>query len=621
MKKVFLHLTMTFWTLFMVVICAFGINFYLSYEKNYSQKLLEIERSLNNVGESVNDILNNYINLALSLDSIIETFYETSYELYQQIPDEKLDGLLQESHIELINGNLQNDKRKTLTYFQMLKQIEMINSDLINTNSSKYKLTLFQFVPCSSFSEMRTEIDKVKENDILITDNDVTIVEIQKEDNKRFGRVYKAIEYDENMIGYILLEYEPRYLTNPLISLLENSIYSVDNQIHRINTSANLDLDSDNMDLVVRELNNKGYYISRYSSTEGLVDIAYFCSERELNQIVLKQTLNLFEFSTIIFISLFLIVSYLLFMVIVRPCYLLIEYVRKCGEGDYTIPSEINDSWRPSFVRIRNAYLENERLLAIKDNQSQELEYAWKKALVANQAKTHFLAKVSHELKTPLNAIKGYIQLLKLSIDNPKQLRQIEIINHSSDLLLRHVNELLDFSVIEEGKVKLEIEKMNLFQTAKEIEELFIINMNKKNLDYSVIINEQIPSVLYGDESRIQQIIINLVSNALKFTESGKIQVSFDLDYQTENEIYLSIRVKDTGKGIAPNKLNSIFESFTQENNSISREFGGTGLGLSISKKLAEVMRGNLIVESEVNVGSTFTLFLPLSKVPIVVEN
>lgn len=621
MKKVFLHLTMAFWTLFMVVICAFGINFYLSYEKNYSQKLLEIERGLNNVGELINNSLNNYINLALSLNSIIQTFYETSYELYQQIPDEKLDVLLQESHIELINGNLQDDKRTTLTYFQLMKQIEMINSDLINTKSSKYKVTLFQFIPCSSFSEMKKEIEKVKENDILTIDNDVVIVEIQKEDNERFGRVYKAIEYDENMIGYILLEYEPSYLTSPLISLLENSIYSVDNQIHRINTSANLDLDSDNTDLVIRELNNKGYYISRYSSTEGLVDIAYFWPERELNQIVLKQTLNLFEFSTIILISLFLIVSYFLFMIIVRPCYLLIEYVRKCGEGDYTIPSEINTIWRPSFLRIRNAYLENERLLAIKDNQSQELEYAWKKALVANQAKTHFLAKVSHELKTPLNAIKGYIQLLKLSIDNPKQLRQIEIIDYSSDLLLKHVNELLDFSVIEEGRVKLEIEKMNLFQTAKEIEELFIINMNKKNLDYSVIINEQIPSVLYGDESRIQQIIINLVSNALKFTESGKIQVSFDLDYQTQNEIYLSIRVKDTGKGIAPNKLNSIFESFTQENNSISRQFGGTGLGLSISKKLAEVMRGNLIVESEVNVGSTFTLFLPLSKVPIVVEN
>lgn len=336
---------------------------------------------------------------------------------------------------------------------------------------------------------------------------------------------------------------------------------------------------------------------------------------------VLRQTISLFEFSTILLIILFLFVSYLLFIVIIRPCYLLVDYVRRCGEGDYTIPPGINSSWRFSFVRIRNAYLENERLLAVKDNQSQELEYAWKKALVANQAKTHFLAKVSHELKTPLNAIKGYIQLLKLSIDNPKQLRQIEIIDHSSDLLLKQVDELLDFSVIEDGKVKLEIDTIDLFQTAHVIEELFIINTSKKSLDYVVNIDEQIPSVLYGDEARIKQIIINLMSNALKFTEHGKIEVSFDLDYQTETEVYLSIRVKDTGKGIAENKLNSIFDSFTQENNSISRQFGGTGLGLSISKRLAEVMGGNLIVESKVNVGSTFTLFLPLSKIPIIIED
>ena len=202
-----------------------------------------------------------------------------------------------------------------------------------------------------------------------------------------------------------------------------------------------------------------------------------------------------------------------------------------------------------------------------------------------------------------------------------KQLRQIEIIDHSSDLLLKQVDELLDFSVIEDGKVKLEIDTIDLFQTAHVIEELFIINTSKKSLDYVVNIDEQIPSVLYGDEARIKQIIINLMSNALKFTEHGKIEVSFDLDYQTETEVYLSIRVKDTGKGIAENKLNSIFDSFTQENNSISRQFGGTGLGLSISKRLAEVMGGNLIVEGKVNVGSTFTLFLPLSKIPIIIED
>ena len=243
---------------------------------------------------------------------------------------------------------------------------------------------------------------------------------------------------------------------------------------------------------------------------------------------------------------------------------------------------------------VRNAYLENERLLNVKGSQSQELEYAWKRALVASQAKTHFLAKVSHELKTPLNAIKGYVQLLKLSIDHPKQRKQLDIIEHSSDLLLKQVNELLDFSMIEDGKVKLSIEQIDIFQTAHKVEELFVIDAANKGIELKVTIDESIPHELYGDEDRIKQIIINLVSNAIKFTDIGEIKVSFDLDYQNETEAYLSIKVNDTGKGIAPNKLESIFEAFTQENNTISRRYGGTGLGLSISKRLANVMGGNL---------------------------
>ena len=206
------------------------------------------------------------------------------------------------------------------------------------------------------------------------------------------------------------------------------------------------------------------------------------------------------------------------------------------------------------------------------------------------------------------------MQVLKLSIDQPKQKKQLEIIEHSSDLLLKHVNELLDFSMIEDGKVKLSIHELNIFQTAHEVEELFMIEAANKGIELKVMIDESIPHQLYGDNDRIKQIIINLVSNAIKFTDIGEIKVSFDLDYENEFEVYLSIKVEDTGKGIASNKLESIFEAFAQENNTISRRYGGTGLGLSISKRLADVMGGNLTVESTLEVGSTFTLFLPLAK-------
>ena len=623
MKRLIWRLTMTFWALFVVVVCAFCVNFYLNYEKSYSQKLLEIDRNLNTIGEEINDTLTKYTNLTLSVGSVIEGFYESSYQVYQTLPDYQINMILQE--IEESNTKiLTDDNVLRLAYLQTFKQLDIILSDLQEMYMEQYNLCDFELVPYSNSNQLEDELKTIDYIDKIELTNGVTILEIDK-DNQRLGRTYKEIHYKGNPIGYIMLEYLAHYVDIPLISTMDNIIYYIGNNVYIQSDSADLEmveeLSTDNIELVIRELTNKGYYVSRFSPADEIVKMVHFYSIAELQEMVLRQTISLFEFSTILLIILFLFVSYLLFIVIIRPCYLLVDYVRRCGEGDYTIPPGINSSWRFSFVRIRNAYLENERLLAVKDNQSQELEYAWKKALVANQAKTHFLAKVSHELKTPLNAIKGYIQLLKLSIDNPKQLRQIEIIDHSSDLLLKQVDELLDFSVIEDGKVKLEIDTIDLFQTAHVIEELFIINTSKKSLDYVVNIDEQIPSVLYGDEARIKQIIINLMSNALKFTEHGKIEVSFDLDYQTETEVYLSIRVKDTGKGIAENKLNSIFDSFTQENNSISRQFGGTGLGLSISKRLAEVMGGNLIVESKVNVGSTFTLFLPLSKIPIIIED
>ena len=623
MKRLIWRLTMTFWALFVVVVCAFCVNFYLNYEKSYSQKLLEIDRNLNTIGEEINDTLTKYTNLTLSVGSVIEEFYESSYQVYQTLPDYQINMILQE--IEESNTKiLTDDNVLRLAYLQTFKQLDIILSDLQEMYMEQYNLCDFELVPYSNSYQLEDELKTIDYIDKIELTNGVTILEIDK-DNQRLGRTYKEIHYKGNPIGYIMLEYLAHYVDIPLISTMDNIIYYIGNNVYIQSDSADLEmveeLSTDNIELVIRELTNKGYYVSRFSPADEIVKMVHFYSTAELQEMVLSQTISLFEFSTILLIISFLFVSYLLFIVIIRPCYLLVDYVRRCGEGDYTIPPGINSSWRFSFVRIRNAYLENERLLAVKDNQSQELEYAWKKALVANQAKTHFLAKVSHELKTPLNAIKGYIQLLKLSIDNPKQLRQIEIIDHSSDLLLKQVDELLDFSVIEDGKVKLEIDTIDLFQTAHVIEELFIINTSKKSLDYVVNIDEQIPSVLYGDEARIKQIIINLMSNALKFTEHGKIEVSFDLDYQTETEVYLSIRVKDTGKGIAENKLNSIFDSFTQENNSISRQFGGTGLGLSISKRLAEVMGGNLIVESKVNVGSTFTLFLPLSKIPIIIED
>ena len=431
--------------------------------------------------------------------------------------------------------------------------------------------------------------------------------------------VYKFIENEGKFLGYIRLAVRTigpeTYGLNSdqitgMIYYIGGSLY-MDEELPKDLSSKIM---SSNFEETSQLLKDNGYYTNRYISSTKNIKIMYYISNKDLTRSILRETISLFEFSTILLTLLFFFASYTLFIVIIRPCYLLIEYVERCGTGDYSMPTRINSSWKASFLMVRNAYLENERLLKVKDNQSQELEFAWQRALIASQAKTLFLAKVSHELKTPLNAIKGYVQLLKLSIEQPKQRKQLEIIEHSSDILLKHVNELLDFSMIEDGKVKLSIAKINVFQMLSTIKELFFVEMANKGIQFIVKTDESIPDELYGDEGRIKQIIINLVSNAIKFTEKGEIKIDVNLDYQNETDAYLSIKVKDTGKGIAPDKLESIFEAFTQENNTISRRFGGTGLGLSISKRLAEAMGGRLTVESVVDEGSMFTLFLPLSK-------
>lgn len=616
MKRLFWRLTMMFWILFCVGILSFGVTFYLNYEKNYSQRLVEIDQNVNIIGMRINANLREYARLVKQESYRLLKILEGNLQWIELLNNDDIDRLVDElSPDDSIQS--QGDKDFYLAY---LKTIGIMNDTLDNTKKllrEDYKIINFTFVPLYHH-EYNEEVLQQKLNtlDQFKMDEGLYLVNEEDDDNTIWS-TYQLVVYEDQLLGYIRLSYSVREL-GQLVSGGEHftqGLYYIGDYLYSENDLSfelKQKLESVDFEEASQILKAEGYYINRYISDN--IKIIYYESKTALSRSVLAETISLFEFSTILLSVLFLLVSYVLFMAIIRPCYLLIEYVKRCGEGDYTIPRNLSSTWKSSFLMVRNAYLENERLLNVKDNQSQELEFAWKRALVASQAKTLFLAKVSHELKTPLNAIKGYIQLLKLSIDQPKQRKQLEIIEYSSDLLLKHVNELLDFSMIEDGKVKLSIEKIDIFQTAHKIEELFLVEAANKGIDFNLIVDEKIPQELYGDEGRIKQIIINLVSNAIKFTESGEIRVSFELDYQNETDTYLSIKVQDTGKGIASHKLESIFEAFTQENNTISRHFGGTGLGLSISKRLAEAMSGRLTVESIVDVGSTFTLFLPLLK-------
>lgn len=618
MKRLFWRLTMMFWTLFCVVILSFALTFYLNYEKNYSQRLFEIDQDVNRIGMRIDANIREYVRLVKSEEYKLLKILKENLQLIESLNNDDIERLID----ELAPGGSIPPQEDRAFYLAYLKTIGIINDTLDQTKKlyqEDYEIIDFKFIPfyCHECNRERLQ-QKLNTLDIVKMDENLYLVNEEDGQNTTWS-VYQLVQYNDQILGYIRFSYET-LKSEQFVSQEERftrSLYYIGNHLYNENNlpfEIQQKLESADFEQASQILKDEGYYINRYISENNNVKMIYYQLNRSLAGSVLEETISLFEFSTILLIFLFLLVSYILFVVIIRPCYLLIEYVKRCGEGDYTVPRNLSSIWKPSFLMVRNAYLENERLLNVKDKQSQELEFAWKRALVASQAKTLFLAKVSHELKTPLNAIKGYIQLLKLSIDQPKQRKQLEIIEYSSDLLLRHVNELLDFSMIEDGKVKLGIEKIDIFQTADKVEELFLVEAANKGIDFNLIVDEKIPHELYGDEGRIKQIIINLVSNAIKFTESGEIRVSFELDYQNETDAYLSIKVQDTGKGIASHKLESIFEAFMQENNTISRRFGGTGLGLSISKRLAEAMGGRLTVESVVDVGSTFTLFLPFSK-------
>lgn len=232
----------------------------------------------------------------------------------------------------------------------------------------------------------------------------------------------------------------------------------------------------------------------------------------------------------------------------------------------------------------------------------------------ANQARGDFLASMSHELRTPMNGIIGLTDILREADMPADQKELIDAVNASSRNLLILLNDLLDFSKIEAGELSIEQVSFDLHETVLQIKQLQWASAQKKNIGLDINIAPNVPRTVSGDPSRLQQILNNLIGNAIKFTHKGSVSIFINCEDQNDTSCMINIKIKDTGIGIAQDKLECIFMKFKQAESSTAREYGGTGLGLAITKELVELMNGDIKVKSAPGAGTEFIIDIPFAK-------
>ena len=287
--------------------------------------------------------------------------------------------------------------------------------------------------------------------------------------------------------------------------------------------------------------------------------------------------------------------------------------------------SSEEEKWKRRLERERRARKEAEELLESKSlelwNLNQHLEEEVKKrtldlqnaldeAKKASRAKDSFLANMSHEIRTPLNAIIGFVDIMiRKDMEFEKRLKYLKIIQNSGKNLLNIINDILDFSKIQSGKFTIDRRRVNLKNSLYNNSQQFMSQAKENNNSYTVEFNDTFPEYVNADDTRVMQIVNNFISNAIKFTKNGSVNVRFDYSYELEN---LKIEVQDNGIGIAEEKHPLIFTPFEQEDLSTTKEYGGTGLGLAISLSLIKLMEGKLIFQSKKGEGSLFGCQLPM---------
>jgi|GEM_PF-1901440 len=280
------------------------------------------------------------------------------------------------------------------------------------------------------------------------------------------------------------------------------------------------------------------------------------------------------------------------------------EVQQPCKNGDI-IWTEISTKYRynsDGYVEIVGV----SRSIEERKKSEKELIIAKQQAEAASNAQSQFLANMSHEIRTPMTGLMGMLQVLKTTELTKEQAEYIEIAKTASDSLLMVINDILEYSKIEAGKLKIEKLKFNLNEFISEIEIMFKPSVLNKGLALTMLIEDNVPHNLLGDSFRLRQVLSNIIGNAIKFTQKGSIELIVRKLEKRNNEVKLEWLIQDTGIGLSQIKIKDIFNRFIQADSSITRQYGGTGLGLSICKGLVELMQGEIWVESKEGQGSKF---------------